>query len=195
MTFFKNKTGLAKSLLHGFTISGVIQGQTGAPYGIFDFDNPEETVENTRPILRGNLPTRTLQADAQQRNTFLVLPLPVCATATSTNCFTNGTTVNRVEPGTLARSPFRRPGTRFADFAILKDFAMPTLFGHEGVKFQVRADFFNAFNHTNLYVNVGSNEINTQSFFPTRTAVDPIEGVTASRFNNRTISFTGKIIF
>ena len=202
LPFFKNKTGLAKSLLHGFTISGIIQGQTGAPYTIFDQNNDEETVENTRPILRGSLPAATFRPDAQTPNTFLVLPLPICATASSTNCFTNSTTVNRVEAGLLARNTFRRPGTRFADFAILKDFALPTFFGHEGVRFQVRADFFNAFNHSNLYVNVGSNEINTQSFFPTATTVDPIPGVTANRgipsagrTEGRTVSFTGKIIF
>ena len=201
LPFFKDKSGIAKALLHGFTISGVIQGQTGAPYGVFDVFNTEETVENTRPILRGSLPVATLRPDAQLPNTFLVLPLPFCATATSTNCFTNGTTVNRVEPGTLARSPFRRPGTRFADFAILKDFAFPTVFGHEGVKFQIRTDLFNAFNHSNLYVNVGTNEINTQSFFPTATGAQ-VEGVTANRGiqpngtrEGRTISFTGKIIF
>ena len=195
LPFFKNSSGLTKSLLHGFTITGILQGQTGAPFGVFDFGNPEETVENTRPILRGSLPTATFTADAVNPNTFLILSLPICPTPTTgSNCFTNGTTVNRVEAGTLGRSLFRRPGTRSIDFAVLKDFALPQAFGREGVKFQIRADFFNAFNHPNLFASVGTNEINTPSYFANRTS-DQIPGVTAFRAGNRTISMTGKIIF
>ena len=197
LPFFKNTSGLMKSLLHGFTISGIISGQTGAPYSIFDAGNAEYSgAENSRPIVVGRLPTPAFRADALP-NTFIILPFAYCGDGvTVTNCLANGTTVNKVEAGTLARNIFRRPGTRFADFAVLKDFALPKVFGHEGVKFQVRADFFNAFNHPNLYVIVGSNEINSSVISTSGTAVAASKGTPPTGpAETRTISFTGKIIF
>jgi outer membrane receptor protein involved in Fe transport len=50
-----------------------------------------------------------------------------------------------IRPGTLGRSAVRGPGYWSLDFSLGKNFRMT-----EKVEFQVRADAFNAFNHTNL---------------------------------------------
>lgn len=184
---FKNATGLKRTLLYGYGISGILSYQTGQPFTVFDGNNPEETVENTRPILVGRVPGYTLVADKQQANVFLLLPL-------NTGAFAGGSTVNRVEAGTLPRNTFRRPGTRSENIALLKDFGLPTVFGREGVKVQLRGELYNVFNHPNLVVNAGSNEINTPSFFPTATG-DPVEGVTASKLGNRQVVVAVKISF
>ncbi len=52
-----------------------------------------------------------------------------------------------------ARNLFRTPGIWNMDVAILKDFRLP----HEGHKLQFRAEFYNLFNHSNLYVVPGTN--------------------------------------
>ena len=186
LPFFKNTHGLAKSLLHGFSITGILQGQTGQPYTIFARSTTNRTVENVRAIARGTIQAPSFSVGAAA-NRFILQPITRCAAATASNCLANGTTVNAVEAGTLARGIYRRPGTRFADFAVLKDFALPKFAGREGLKFQIRADLFNAFNHSNLYLRTGSNEINTTT--------NGVRGVIATKRDNRTISFTGKLIF
>ncbi len=52
------------------------------------------------------------------------------------------------------RNQFRTPGYWRTNFAVLKDFRMPWKESH---KLQVRAEFYNLFNHSNLYAVPGTN--------------------------------------
>ncbi len=57
------------------------------------------------------------------------------------------------------RNLFRTPGIWNVDFAILKDFKMPW----EGHKLQFRSEFYNLFNHANMYVRAGTNQFSGSS--------------------------------
>ena len=81
--------------------------------------------------------------------------------------------------GTISRNIFRRPGTQFHNFAVSKNFALPRIFGREGAKLQVRAEFYNIFNHANLYVDSFSNDVNAITFENSKG--DFIPGVTSRR--------------
>jgi hypothetical protein len=50
-----------------------------------------------------------------------------------------------IRPGSAGHNAFRGPGSWLVDFSFGKNFAIT-----EGIKFQLRADMFNALNHTNL---------------------------------------------
>jgi hypothetical protein len=50
-----------------------------------------------------------------------------------------------VRPGSAGRGAFREPGLWNLDFSLAKHVSI-----REGVRVQIRADMFNAFNHTNL---------------------------------------------
>jgi hypothetical protein len=97
--------------------------------------------------------------------------------------------VNGPFEGSLPRNTFRQPGFYYQDTAVLKNIPLPK----EGMKLQFRAEFYNLFNHSNLYINQGTNDVNTSSF--TRSDGQTVPGVTASFGDNRQIALALKLIF
>jgi hypothetical protein len=152
--------------------------------------------EHTRPRVTGDLPRAgPLIPDARSPNDFLYVSLNQVYDPDSGNCIANTApfaceiSVNGPFDGTLSRNTYRRPGTFYQDTAFLKNFVLPK----EGMTLQFRAEFYNLFNHPNLYVNAGTGDINAQSFaLSTSTSVP---GVTASFRDNRQIVLALKFIF
>jgi hypothetical protein len=97
--------------------------------------------------------------------------------------------VNGPFTGTLPRNTFRQPGLFYQDTAILKNFSLPW----HGMQVQLRAEFYNVFNHPNLYVNSGTADISTPSF--TNSAGLYVPGVTAGFSDNREIVLALKVLF
>ena len=73
--------------------------------------------------------------------------------------------------------------------ALIKNFLLP----RERASLQFRAEFYNLFNHPNLYVNGPSTDVSAGSF--TNSNRDFIAGVTASFRDNRQIVLALKLIF
>jgi hypothetical protein len=72
---------------------------------------------------------------------------------------------------------------------LLKNIPLP----REAMKLQFRAEFYNLFNHPNMYINGGTNDVNTSLF--TRSDRQTVPGVTASFRDNRQIVIALKLIF
>jgi hypothetical protein len=172
--FAKNLNNrFAKAVFDDWEISGILSFQTGQPFSIY-FSGTEGYDGNSspRPILLSSfLPTykslTPLRPDASQPNTFqyLIYDLSKLAPLDSVNGSFNGA---------ISRNIFRRPGTQYHNLAVMKNFSLPKIFGREGTKLQLRGEFYNAFNHANLYVNVGTNDI-------AQVLSDPVPAVTANR--------------
>ena len=58
---------------------------------------------------------------------------------------------------------------------------------------QIRAEFYNLFNHPNLYIRPGTNDVNTLSFNPSQGQTVP--GVTAFFQDSRQIVLALKLMF
>jgi hypothetical protein len=91
------------------------------------------------------------------------------------------------ELGTEARAPIYGPRFVNTDFSVIKDFPMPF---REAMNLQFRAEFFNLFNHPQLYLQGGSGtgeqDINSRATF----------GVVTGTVNNpRLIQFALKLTF
>jgi hypothetical protein len=97
--------------------------------------------------------------------------------------------VNGPFNGTLPRNAFRQPGLFFLNTALIKNFPLP----REGTQLQLRAEFYNLFNHPNLYLNASSVDVNTSSFSSAPGLTTP--GVSASFRDNRQIVLALKLIF
>jgi hypothetical protein len=183
-------------LLGGWEVSGLLSYQTGQPFTIADTGVPDFRGERTRPRLTGNPPRiGSLVPDAVSPNNFLYLPLNQVYDATGT-CMANTTplaceiSVNGPFDGTLSRNTFRQPGTYYQNTALLKNIPLPK----EGMKLQFRAEFYNLFNHPNLYINGGTNDLNVSAY--TRSVGQPaVPGVTASFRDNRQIVLALRLIF
>lgn len=183
----KNATSAKRYLFAGWELSGILSSQTGQPFSLIDGGVADrDEIENTRPRVTGPVPN-VLQgsntvADAVAPNAFLVLPLnlvryPNGSCVPDAKPFACELSVNGPFDGTLGRNSFRRPGVHSENIAVLKNLNLPSVLGHEGLKLQLRAEFYNVLNHSNLYVNSSSRDIARLSW---HTATIMIPGVTAS---------------
>jgi hypothetical protein len=195
--FHRNSTSWKwRYLLGGWEISGIISYQTGQPLTIADSGVPDLSYGvSTRPRLTGTAPhSSALIPDAASPNKFLYLPINQVYDANGaclpgTTPFACEVSVNGPFDGILPRNFFRQPGTYYQNTAVLKNIPLP----REGVKLQFRAEFYNLFNHPNLYVNSGTNDVSASSFH--RSGAQTIPGVTASFRDSRQIVLAVKLIF
>jgi hypothetical protein len=182
---------IARQLLGGWGISGILSYQTGQPFTIADSGVPDLTFgnpERTRARIIGPLPhARPLVADSTSPNTFLYLPINSVYDSTTGLCIADAApfgcqiSVNGPFDGTLGRNVLRQPGLYFQNTAFIKN----VRFSKERFTMQFRAELYNVFNHPNLYLNPGAADVNTRSF--TGTAGTPSPGATASFKDNRQI--------
>lgn len=190
-----NSQGWGRNVVHGWEVSGFFSYQTGQPFSVADFGTPDLTSERTRPQLTGALPRSTFIPDVRSPNNYLVLPINQIYDPVSGLCIANAApfaceiSVNGPFPNILPRNAFRQPGLFLWNTALIKNFLLP----HEKAKLQFRAEFYNLFNHPNLYVNASSTDVSTNSF----TVADGllVPGVTASFQDNRQIVLAFKLIF
>jgi hypothetical protein len=215
----RNSTNrFVKNVFGGWGVSGLLTFQTGQPFSIFDTLGP--AIEGSfevplRPRLTGQPDSTTFRPDALNPNTFLYLPLNlvrysvdpvsfdfVCSDP-RTKPFACGPSINGPFNGMLSRNTFRRPGTQFHNIALFKNFNLPKMFGREGNRLQLRAEFYNLFNHSNLYVEEFSNDVTFDSFNESKTKStagvivrrgDP-QGLTESFVDNRQVVIALKFIF
>lgn len=191
----QSHTWAGRYLLHGWELSGFLSYQTGQPFSIADLGTPDATGERTRPRLTGPLPHSARIPDSVSPNSYLYLPLNQVYDPVSGLCVADAApfaceiSVNGPFLDTLPRNAFRQPGLFFQNTALLKNFPMP----REGTKLQFRAEFYNIFNHSNLYVNHTSTDVSTASF--TGPNGDFVPGGTASFRDNRQIVVALKFIF
>ena len=164
-------------------LAGLAVFQTGQPFSIIDSGVPgRDQVDNTRPRVTGALPSplASLQPDPRTPNAFLYLPLNAVRFSAG-GCMRNAApfacepSVNGPYDGIIGRNTYNRPGTQFQNFALVRNFSLSAL--REGMRLQLRAEFYNLFNHSNLYVNLGSNNVARSSF---NTAASTVPGVTVS---------------
>ena len=166
--------GLTRLFLAGWQFSGIVSFQSGQPFSLWDgrvFDR--ELSDNTRPRLTGQAPallgTGERQVDVRTPNAFLILPINRVRNSNG-SCIAEAApfacqlSVNGPFDGSLGRNTFRRPGTHFQNVALAKNIDLPEVGGVEGLKLQFRAEFYNLFNHSNLYVKPATTNVAASSF-------------------------------
>lgn len=168
---YANKTqGFAKHVLDGWEFAPIVYAVSGYPYTIFDCTNEYTAYICPRyipsgAVARSGNTSTSGAAKLDTPNTFayetipapLVYGSPLGGNGGVPTCATNPTTglslgTNCTFPSNMtARNAFRQPGSWNADFGIYKNFKVT-----ERVGLQFRAEMFNAFNHSNYYVQTGN---------------------------------------
>jgi hypothetical protein len=121
--------GALKHIFGGWQLAGIWTASTGPALNVLQSSNRP----SSRPDYNGGNPyastgDRFLWLD---RNAFTLVPMPAASGAT-------------IRPGNLGRNALRSPGLVNIDLSIAKNFTI-----RERFRFQIRADAFNAANHTN----------------------------------------------
>jgi hypothetical protein len=123
----------SRLLLAGWQLSGVLSANTGLPVNV---TNGRSSYPNSRPDTATGVSSifdnyhDTLQYF--NPSAFVAVPLASASGAS-------------IRPGNLSRNAFRAPGAINLDASLAKNFAVT-----ERVRLQLRGEFFNALNHTNL---------------------------------------------
>jgi hypothetical protein len=174
MPFGSTSGTYKRRLLSGWEISGIVSFQAGQPFNLRDSRvTDRDLADNTRPRVTGPLPgalrSSAIVADARTPNAFLILPLntvrrPDGSCLEAAAPFGCQLSVNGPFNGSLGRNVFRRPGTQFQNLAFIKNFDFPASNRREGLKLQFRAEFYNFFNHSNLYFKADTANVGVSSF-------------------------------
>lgn len=180
---FSNRT--MDRFLGNWTMSGIVQSQTGTPYSIFGGTDSAGTGLGQRAdFAPSGLGLSDLSAATTDPRTYtgparslFRNPCPANRTnLTASTCSAAvGTAVGR--QGTVGRNQFYGPAFNKVDFSVIKRFPVS-----ENTRFTIRADFFNIFNTVNF--GLPGNDINSALFGQSTTAGAP-----------RIIQFAGRFDF
>jgi hypothetical protein len=167
-------TGLAKGILGGWSFSGVYNVQSGGAFSVYDNLNNDNACARTGgincyPVVVGSNPSRQQTLDPTAANTYILYDFGSTYISQSQYCLNTtgaaiGSTANRACTADLylnhpelfpQRNSFRLPGFWNWDAAIAKRFSLP----REGMGLELRAELFNVLNHSNMYANIGTNDM------------------------------------
>jgi hypothetical protein len=155
-----NQNRLVRGALGGWQWSGSASFQGGYPYSVVDCGHsPDGGSSCVLPDVASGVKDRTCGRSAWRDTGCIAassFTLPCDVTQLPT-----GDPNNPLGPGLLrcgsgpwegaaGRNSFRGPGYANVDFSTAKNFHIPWFVGKEGARLQIRGEFFNLFNRTNL---------------------------------------------
>jgi hypothetical protein len=129
LPFTQNLHGVARAVLGGWQLGGIVNLQTGSPFRISQSADTQnnDSVGSARPNLVPGQRVRLPSSDRDPSRWF------------NTDAFTPSV----LEYGNTPRNPLEGPGLNTWNLSAQKAFVMPWLEGHQ---LQFRAEMFNAFN-------------------------------------------------
>lgn len=149
--YAKSWTGVSKALFDGWTISGIFNARTGTPFTVFDSANANLAA----PRLVANGPLQVHVVDTGAPNFFNYLDLTGQPVGAFGSPLCGGCSDFGPYPANMTRrNQFRGPGIWNFDAGIYR-----TIRFSERYSLQLRAELFNAFNHANLYIAPGTQDV------------------------------------
>jgi hypothetical protein len=132
--FFDQRNSAVRSVLGGWQLSGIFRASTGLATTI----TQSSSIPGQRGEYIGGGPVKfeNYRDTLQYLNPAVFQLIPVSSASGAP-----------IRPGNVGRGSIREPGLWNVDFTLAKSFRIPV---REAMKLQIRADMFNALNHTNL---------------------------------------------
>jgi hypothetical protein len=175
-----------RSTLGGWSFAPVFTARTGIPFSIYDCSNAAEYCPRY-------IPTEAVSTAAQspvptgQPNFFSYLPLspavsyvnPLTGISDIGDCTQVAAPPCPFPSNMTGRNIFRAPGFWNLELGVYKSFQLP-----KGMRLQARGEFFNTFNHPNLFVHTDLAEITTNPNF-----------ISAFKNGKRNLQLALKLIF
>ena len=195
--FAKNTSGIVKRVLDGWQVSPIFSAQTGNPFTIFDCTS---TLFEVCPRMFqvgavNHSATSSLGPIAGEANRFSIVNIPLSSIDTSYLDPLTGLSEFGPYPSTMnARNSFYGPGLWNLDVGIIKNTKITERF-----TLQLRGEFFNVFNHSNLYYigedmdvsGLGTDAAGTSLQATSRRGITP----TQNTVERRSVQLALKLIF
>ena len=188
--FAHGMKGVAKQILDGWEFAPVFTARTGAPYTIYDITN--DNYIYTRVAANQVIPVNGNEFVPNGPNSFGVLDFSKIAVDESyVNKITGDADFGPWPSNFTGRNYFHAPGVYNVDLGVYKTFRVK-----ERLQGQIRLEMFNAFNHSNLYINTGNAYIAGGSGVITASYGTPnVAPLAGPGDENRNIQLAAKIIF
>jgi hypothetical protein len=176
-----NFSGVTKALLDGWTVTGIFHTRTGTPFTVFDSANANLAA----PRLVPNGPISVHVVDTGNANFFNYLDLAGQPVGAFGSALCGGCSDFGPYPDNMTRrNQFRGPGMWNLDAGIYRTIRL-----NEKYSIQLRGELFNAFNHANLYIVSGTQDVGNGF-------VGAAKGVTPNgNFERRNVQLAVKFIF
>ncbi len=178
LPFFKNQRNLKGEILGGWQAAGIYQAHTGTPFSYFDFTNNFSGYNVARYTPLGAVSKHTFKSipsgvGGGGSNLYVLGLLPAANSWGNANLYPPGadpTTPDLADypngisdwgpfPSSMAaRNSFRGPGYWNLDLQVSKTFPL-----WERTNLEFRAEGFNLFNHHNLFLQEGLNDVFSNS--------------------------------
>jgi hypothetical protein len=160
---FAHRGALVRGFLGGWQATGIFTAQTGLPIIVTESSS---TSNQRADYIGGQAVLGNYQQTLHYLNPAAFLKIPVVSASGAP-----------VRPGNFGPGAVRAPGLWNLNFSLGKNFAI-----RENVSLQIRADMFNALNHTNLS--------------GLRTSInDPFFGQLLSTMGARVVQFNARLSF
>ena len=195
--FAKNTSGFTKRLLDGWQVAPIFTAQTGNPFTIFDCTNIAFEVcprmFQVGPVKHNA--SGSLGAITGEANRFSIVNIPLTSIDTTYVDPLTGISEFGPYPGTMnTRNAFYGPGLWNLDVGVMKNTKLTERF-----TLQLRAELFNAFNHSNLYFIGEDMDVSGLGTDPTGTMLqaDARRGITPTQntTERRSLQLALKLIF
>jgi hypothetical protein len=179
-------SGVARAVLGGWSVNPIFNAHTGQPFSVFDSSaNSPLGLNTVRASFNGPVPTTSnglVYAGTQGNADFYsYLTFSPGQIAHPNFAFTPGWTWPSNMSG---RDAFRGPGWWDLDMGVSKNTKITERFS-----LQLRGEFFNLFNHANLYVNGTTADVGVSD------SVGACYGCTGSTYDRRHVQLGAKLIF
>ena len=181
LPFAKGKSGVTRALLDGWTFTGIFNARTGTPFTIFDGANAN--LSSPRLVPNGPLSVRV--TDTGGANFFNYINLAGQPVGAFGNPICGGCSDFGPYPANMTkRNQFRGPGIWNIDAGVSRNVRL-----NERYSLQLRAELFNAFNHANLYIAPGTQDVSSGF-------IGAVKGVTPNgNIERRNVQLALKFIF
>jgi hypothetical protein len=164
--FARGMGGVGKQVLDGWSMAPIMHFRTGTPFTIFDCTNGYYMCNRMLIVNPSGLNTTGSDNPAPVEgvpNSFKYLDISSQLDGSGDNAYYNPYTFTAdfgPYPSNMSRrNTFRRPGFYNIDLGIYKNFSMK-----ERYTLQFRAEFYNLFNHANLYADGTTADISGTDF-------------------------------
>ena len=200
--WLRSLKGASGAAFGGWSLSGILTAQTGGAFSVYENpgvynDQCSLSVANAcMPVVTGALPSQDGKTAAGANRTVLydfassLTDLGAYCDNDPTFVCQQGLYFNQPAGLFLHRNSFRTPGYWNFDAAVLKNFKLPW----ESMGLQFRAEFFNLFNHSNLYADPNTNLLGSGQVLARR-GVPPSHELYATPFDRRNIQLGMRLTF